>query len=262
MLQDLRYALRQLKKNPGFAAVAVLTLALGIAAVTTVFTWANSVLFNPWPQVRRAAEIRSLSASIQAGGGYSMHFDQLLYLRDHHKGFAATAAHEMFPVDLSTGGTRPERYWAGIVTNNYFSMLGVNPILGRTFTAHDDRAYGSAPEVVLGYDLWRSRFQGDPGIVGRTISVNRQPLTVIGVAPQNFVGIYGGLAQSLWVPFSELSALTDGTLDPLIAGHFGLQVVARLRPGVSNQQASADSTASRVNSQRSKRAITTKTGTC
>ena len=109
-----------------------------------------------------------------------------------------------------------------------------------TFTIHDDRAYGSAPEVVLSYDLWRSRFQGDPGIVGRTISVNRQPLTVIGVAPENFVGIYGGLAQSLWVPFSELAALTDGKPDPLVTGHFGLQVAARLRPGVSDQQAAAE----------------------
>ncbi len=131
MLQDLRYALRQLKKNPGFTVVAVLTLALGIAAVTTVFTWANSVMFNPWPQVRRANEIRSLSAMVQAGGGYSLHYDQLLYLREHHRGFADTTAHEMFAVDLAGGDARPERYWAGIVTSNYFSMLGVNPILGR-----------------------------------------------------------------------------------------------------------------------------------
>ena len=240
MLQDLRYALRQLKKNPEFTVVAVLTLALGIAAVTTVFTWANSVMFNPWPQVRRANEIRSLSAMVQAGGGYSLHYDQLLYLREHHRGFADTTAHEMFAVDLAGSDARPERYWAGIVTSNYFSMLGVNPILGRGFTTHDDRAYGSAPEVVLSYDLWRSRFQGDPGIVGRTISVNRQPLTVIGIAPENFVGIYGGLAQSLWVPFSELAALTDGKPDPLVTGHFGLQVAARLRPGVSDQQAAAE----------------------
>ncbi len=240
MLQDLRYALRQLKKNPGFTAVAVLTLALGIAAVTTVFTWANSVMFNPWPQVRRASEIRSLSASIQAGGGYSLHYDQLLYLREHHRGFADTTAHEMFAVDLAGGDSRPERYWAGIVASNYFSMLGMTPILGRGFTIHDDRAYGSAPEVVLSYDLWRSRFQGDPSIVGRTISVNRQPLTVIGIAPENFVGIYGGLAQSLWVPLSELAALTGGKPDPLVTGHFGLQVAARLRPGVSDQQASAE----------------------
>ena len=240
LLQDLRYALRQLKKNPGFTVVAVLTLSLGIAAVTTVFTWANAVLFNPWPQVRAANEIRTLSASVHGANGYTMHYNQLLFLREHHHGFADATAHEMFPVDLAGGDGRPERYWAGIVASNYFQMLGMNPVLGRTFAVHDDRAYGSVPEVVLSYDLWRSRFQGDPGIVGRTINVNRHPLTVIGVAPENFVGIYGGMAQSLWVPFSELSALTDGAPDPLVANGFWLEVAVRLRPGVTDDQASAE----------------------
>ena len=240
MLQDLRYALRQLRKSPGFAAVVVLTLAVGIGAVTTVFTWANAVLFNPWPQVERASQIRSLDASVQGGRGYTLHYDQLLYLREHHQGFAELTAHEMFAVDLAGGDARPQRYWSGIVASNYFHLLGVKPALGRTFAVHDDRAYGSAPEVVIGYDLWRSRFQSDPGIIGRTINVNRHPLTIIGVAPENFVGIYGGLAQSLWVPFSELPALTDGKADPLMTGNFGLEVAGRLRPGVTSEQASAE----------------------
>lgn len=240
MLQDLRYALRQLKKSPGFTVVAVLTLALGIGAVTTVFTWANAVLFNPWPQVHRANEIRTLDASLHGDRGYTLHYNQLLYLREHHHGFADATAHEMFPVDLASADARPERYWAGVVASNYFQMLGVNPILGRGFAIHDDRAYGSTPEVVLSYDLWRSRFHSDPGIVGRAININRRPLTVIGVTPENFVGIYGGLAQSLWVPFSELSALTDGKPDPLIADNFGLEVAARIRPGITDEQASAE----------------------
>jgi len=240
MGQDLRYAWRQLRKNPGFAAIAVLTLALGIGAVTTVFTWANALWFNPWPQVRNANEIRTLAASISAGGGYSLRYDELLYLREHHHGFADTTAHEMFAVDLASTGARPERYWGGIVASNYFRMLGVGPLLGRTFTIHDDRAYGSTPEVVISYNLWRSRFNGARDIIGRTISINRQPLTVVGVAPENFVGIYGGMAQTLWVPLSELSALTDHKPDPLIADHFGMQVAARLRPGTSDQQASAE----------------------
>ena len=239
MLEDLRFALRQLKRDPAFTALAILTLAVGVAAVTTVFTWANAVLFNPWPRVERTNEIRSLAARIDAGGGYSLHYDQLLYVRAHHHGFADALAHEMFAVDLASTGTRPERYWSGIVTSNYFPMLGVTPILGRGFTPHDDRAYGSRPEVVISYDLWRSRFHGDPGVLGRTISVNRQPLTIVGIAPENFVGIYGGMAQSLWVPFSELPALTDGKPDPLMNG-YGLEVMTRVRPGVTDQQASAE----------------------
>ncbi len=239
MRQDFIYALRQLRKSPGFAMVAVLTLGLGIGAVTTVFTWANAVLFNPWPQVERARDIRTVDASFHGDRGFSLHYDQMLYLRDQHHSFAEVTAHEMFPVDLAGGDARPQRYWSGIVASNYFHLLGVKPVLGRTFDLHDDRAYGSSPQVVISYDLWRSRFQSDRGIIGRTIDVNRHPLTIIGVAPENFVGIYGGLAQSLWVPFSELSALTDGKPDPL-ANRFGLQVAARLRPGFTNEQASAE----------------------
>jgi len=240
MRQDLQYALRQLQRSPGFAVVAVLTLALGIAAITTVFTWANAVLFNPWPQVRSASEIRSLDAGIHGDRGFTLHYTQLQYLRQHHTGFSELAAHEMFPVDLSGGDSRPQRYWSGIVASNYFQFLGVRPYLGRFFAPHDDRAYGSASEVVLSYDLWRSRFQSDPGIVGRTITVNRQPLAVIGVAPEHFTGIYGGLAQSLWLPFSELQAVSTGKPDPLINGKFGLEIVSRLRPGVTDDQASAE----------------------
>jgi predicted permease len=240
MGQDLRYAIRQLRKNPGFAVIVMLTLAVGIGAVTTVFTGANAVLFNPWPQVEHASQIRSFDASVHGDRGYSLHYDQLLYLRQQHHGFAELTAHEMFAVDLAGGDSRPQRYWAGIVASNYFQMLGVNPALGRAFNLHDDRAYGSAPEVVISYDLWRSRFQSDPKIIGRTIDVNRHPLTIVGVAPENFVGIYGGLAQSLWVPFSELSDLNNGKPDPLIAGNFGLQVAGRLRPRVNDQQASAE----------------------
>jgi len=194
MRQDLQYALRQLRRSPAFAVIAVLTLALGIGAITTAFTWANAVLFNPWPQVRQEGEIRSLDAGVRGDRGFTLHYVQLQYLREHHRGFSELSAHEMFPVDLSGGDSRPQRYWSGIVASNYFQFLRVQPYLGRFFTPHDDRAYGSAPEVVIGYDLWRARFQGDPSIVAKTITVNRQPLTVIGVAPENFTGIYGGLA--------------------------------------------------------------------
>ena len=239
MLRDLRYALRQLRKSPGVALVVILTLALGIAAVTTVMTWANAIMFNPFPQVQDAQQLRFVSAQVSTGSGYSQHYDQYQYLREHAKSFSALTAHEMAPVDLSGKGSAPERYWSGIVASNYFDALGVRPILGRAFTPHQDRAYGSAPEVVIGYDLWHSRFHGDPSIVGQTIEVNRHPLTVVGIAPQGFVGIYGGLAQSLWVPLSELPELAPDTKDPL-SGNFALQIAVRLRPAISTSQASAE----------------------
>ncbi len=238
MLQDIRYALRQLKKSPGFALVVILTLALGIGAMTTVITWANAVMFNPFPQVRNGQQLRFLSARVSAGGGYSQHYVHLEYLREHARSCSALPAHEMMPVDLSGTGAAPERYWSGFVASNYFDMLGVEPVLGRGFMPREDRAYGNAPETVLSFALWHSRFHGDPAILGKTIQVNRHPLTVVGIVPQGFVGIYGGLEQSLWVPFSELPDLT-GEKDPL-GGNFGLQIAARLRPGVSDAQASAE----------------------
>lgn len=240
MLQDFRYAIRQLRRSPGFTTVAAITLALGIGAITTVFTWTNAVYFNPWPRVGDARQIRTLSASVHGDGGYTLHYSQLQYLREHDRAFTELTAHEMFPVDLASQGARPERYWAGIVASNYFQFLRVQPILGRGFEPGDDRAYGSRPEAVISYGLWRSRFRGDSGIIGRSIEINRHPVTIVGVEPPDFVGIYGGLAQTLWVPFSELPALTDGKPDPLITGNFGLEVAARLRPGVSDSEAAAE----------------------
>jgi predicted permease len=240
MFQDLQYSLRQLRKSPGLSLVVIVTLAAGIGAMTTVMTWANAVMFNPWPQVRDAQQLRFLSAQVQAGGGYSQHYEHYEYLRQNAHSFAALSAHEFMPVDLAGSGAAPERYWSGMVAANYFDFLGVQPVLGRGFTPHQDRAYGSAPEVVISYSLWHSRFHGDPAILGKTIAVNRHPLTVVGIAPQGFVGIYGGLAQSLWIPLSELPQLTAADPDPLGAGHFGLQIAVRLRPGVSDSQAAAE----------------------
>ena len=239
MRRDILYSLRQLRKSPGFALVVILTLAVGIGALTTVMTWANAVLFNPWPQVRDAQQLRFVSAVIDAGGGYSQRYAHYEYLRDHAHSFSALTAHEMMPVDVSGSGEQPERYWSGIVASNYFDVLGVEPIVGRGFTPHQDRAYGSAPEVVIGYALWHSRFHGDPSIIGKTIELNRRPLTVVGIAPRDFAGIYGGLAQSLWIPMSEIPELAGDMKDPL-AGKFALQIAVRLRPGVSDRQASAE----------------------
>ena len=240
MLHDLRYALRQLRKSPGFALLVILTLALGIGAVTTVMTWANAVMFNPWPQVRDARQLRFVSAVVNAGAGYSQHYDQYEYLRQHARSFSQLTAHEMMPVDLAGSGATPERYWSGIVASNYFDILGVQPILGRGFTSHQDRAYGSAPEVVISYSLWHLRFHGDPAIIGTTIDVNRRPLTVIGVAPKGFAGIYGGLSQTLWVPLSEIPELSGGSMKDPLSGNFAIQIAVRLRNGVSDPQAAAE----------------------
>ncbi len=239
ILQDLRHGVRQARRSPGFTLIATLTLALGIGAITTVFTWANAVLFNPWPQVNKVREIRSFEATVHGNNGYSLSYPEYEYLSKNSNSFYAITAHELLPVDVTAPGVRPETVWSGIVASNYFNILGMQPELGRFFTLHGDRAYGSRPEVVISDGMWRSRFHADPAVLGQTLQLNHQLLTIVGVAPKGFVGIYGGMAQSLWLPLSMIPALTDGEPAPLDKG-FGLQVVARLRPGVKDEQAAAE----------------------
>jgi predicted permease len=238
--QDLRYAVRQLRMSPGFTLTAVLTLALGIGALTTVATWTNAVLFNPWPQVRDARSLRFVSATVLGSNGYSVHYDQLQFIRQQSRSFSEAAAFEFTTLNLALPQTQPQAIPGGIVSANYFQLLGVKPEIGTFFAPNaNDRAYGSMDAIVLSDGLWRDRFNADPSVAGRVVSINKHAFTVIGVAPRDFAGIYGGLAEEAWVPLSagrDLSA--DAPADPL--QHQGLQVVVRLRPGVSHKSAEAE----------------------
>ncbi|MGO9433068.1 MAG: ABC transporter permease [Terracidiphilus sp.] len=237
---DIRHALRQLRKSPGFTLTAVLTLALGIGALTTVATWTNAVLFNPWPQVADARSLRFISATVLGNQGYSVHYDQHQFIRSQAHSFSDAALFSLGTLNLNRPDAQPLAIAAGTVSSNYFHLLGVRPQLGRFFQASaDDRAYGAHDEIVLSDALWRDRFGADPGIVGRTVSINLHTFTVIGVAPSGFAGIFGGLAESAWVPLSALRELSaDSPPDPLL--HYGLQEVVRLRPGVRDAVASAE----------------------
>lgn len=238
--QDLRYAVRQLRMSPGFALTAVLTLALGIGALTTVATWTNAVLFNPWPQVRGARSLRFVSATVLGGNGYSVHYDQLEFLRKQSRSFSDAAAFDFATLDLALPNTQPQAIPAGTVSSNYFQLLGVRPEVGTFFQPDaNDRAYGSMDAIVLSDALWRDRFNADPSVIGRAVSINRHLFIVIGVAPRQFTGIFGGLAEAAWVPLSAVRDLSaDAPPDPLL--HAGLQIVVRLRPGVTDSTAKAE----------------------
>jgi len=240
MFQDLRYALRQLRRSPGYALTAVLTLALGIGALTTVATWTNAVLYSPWPHVIAPRQLRFISATVLGGDGYSVHYDAYRFVREQGRSFGDAAAFELTTVNLTAAGTQPEAVTAGMVSSSYFPLLGFQPQAGRFFQKDaSDRAFGSNDEVVLSDRLWRDHFNADRSIVGRTISINRHAFTVIGVAPAEFSGIYGGLAESAWLPLSSLRDLsTDAPQDPLL--HKGLPVVVRLRPRVTHASAAAE----------------------
>lgn len=237
---DIRYAVRQLRMSPGFTLTAVLTLALGIGAVTTVATWTNAILFNPWPQVHDARSLRFVSATVLGSDGYSVNYAQFQHLRQQGRSFSDAAAFDIATLNLALPNAQPQAIPAGTVSANYFQLLGVKPEIGNFFQPDaNDHAFGSMDAIILSDGLWRDRFNADPSVVGRTISINRHVFTVVGVAPREFSGIFGGVAEAAWVPLSALRDLSaDAPPDPLL--HAGLQVVVRLRPGVTNSVAKAE----------------------
>ena len=137
--QDLRYAIRQLRMSPGFTLTAVLTLALGIGALTTVATWTNAVLFNPWPQVRDARSLRFVSATVLGSNGYSVHYDQLQFLRQQSRSFSDAAAFEFTTLNLALPNTQPQAIHGGVVSANYFQLLGIKPEIGTFFPSKRER---------------------------------------------------------------------------------------------------------------------------
>lgn len=240
MMRDIRFAWRQLAKSPGYTLTAVLTLALGIGALTTVATWTNAVVFNPWPRVQDARSLRFISATVLGSNGYSVHYNEVQFVKRHANSFSDAAGFDTTTINLDVANAQPQAIQAGLVGSNYFQLLGVTPEVGRFFQADaNDHLYGAHDEIVLSDGLWRERFGADRGIVGRAVSINRHPFAVIGVAPAGFWGIYGGLAEAAWLPLSSVRDLSaDAPADPL--KHQGLMAVARLRAGVNDRTAAAE----------------------
>jgi len=236
LMQDVRYGFRMLRKNPGFTILAVLTLALGIGANTTIFSWINSTLLNPIPGARQTSGIVSLTlgGTVEDPGQFS--YPDYLDLREGSRSFAGLMAFAFRTLDL-TGTGKPERLWAAAVSANYFDVFRVRPILGRGFVPAEDQKSGGAPVAVLNYGLWQRRFGGDPAIIGRTIFLNKHPYTVIGVAPAAFQGTMTGLRADLWVPVvmeREVISNWDWLHD---RGDHELMMQGRLKPGVPIEQA-------------------------
>jgi predicted permease len=249
LLQDLKYGVRLLAKAPGFTLIAALSLALGIGANTTIFTLINAVLLNPLP-VQDPSQLVSVFTSDERNQngalGNFLQLSPMNYkdLRDQNVVFSALAAHTGLPLNISGGKGEPEQVFGEIVTGNYFDVLGAKPLLGRGFRPDEDQNPGAALVTVLGYGEWQNRFGGDPSIVGRTIKVNGNDFTVVGVMPNGFKGTNAIGAPALWVPYMSYPQTTSGFLQELIKpdGRRGLafNVTGRLKPGVSVQQAEAN----------------------
>ena len=239
--QDVRYSLRLIAKAPGFAAIAILTLALGIGANTTIFTWINSALLNPVPGLTNPKEVVSLALSKPGENPFPLTYPDLEALRDGQKSFTGIAGCNFVQLSL-TGKGKPERIWGMVASAGYFDVLGVRPVLGRGFLPAEDEKPGGAPIAVISYRLWQTHFGANPNIVGQNIELNQHPYSIVGVTPAVFQGSQTGVRTDIWVPI-----MMGAELDPrgdLLHAHneFWLIVFGRLKPGVALAQAQEEMT--------------------
>ena len=246
MLQDLRYAIRQLRKSPAFAIVAVLTLALGIGANTAIFTLLDQALLRELPvshpeQLVRLQYVGSNTGRVSSYGGDShSYFSYPMYkdLRDKNEVFGGMLAN--VEIDVGVQWNNQSDLASGeIVSGNYFDVLGVKPALGRLFVPADDTTQNANPVVVLSFNYWKSRFGGDPSVINQVLYINGHPFTVIGVAAPNFHSAIAGYTPKLFVPMMTKPLVTPGWNDLDNRRSAYLTVIARLKPGVSRGQAEA-----------------------
>lgn len=229
---DFRYALRLLRRSPGFTAVVVLTLALGIGANTAIFSVVNGVLLRPLPYQQPSRLMMIWHNNTKEGNPRDyVSYPDFLDLRSQSRTFRQMAAISPRWRFVSPGTEGPERIYGLWVSASLFGMLGVRPLLGRSFTTAEDKP-GGAPAVILSYELWQSRFSGDPGIIGKTIALDDFSVPIVGVMPRGFHFLKRKIA--VWVPLGQNPFLRRGRKIRM------LQVIGRLAPGTSRSQAQAE----------------------
>ena len=238
LLQDMQHALRMMKRNPGFTAITVLTLALGIATSTTVFGWVDAILLHPLPGVEQPDRLVALETTTPGGEFVTNSYPDYRDFRDHLKlvdGIAVTR-----PVAFSVGKEdHAERVWGELVSGNFFSVLGVTPERGRTFlpAEYGDKP-GAFPVAVISDRFWRSHFGADPQITGKSIWINQHELTIVGVAPTEFRGSSPGAAFDVWVPYM-MQPILNGVGEWMLRDRKDRNMIgiARLKQGVTLEQA-------------------------
>jgi predicted permease len=243
--QDIRYGVRSLSKSPVLTAAAVLSLALGVGANTTMFTLINTLFINPLP-VERPSElvaVFTLDANnpTRFGSLLPLSHPNLADVRTQNDVLSDLAGYSSpLPVSWSTVAA-PERVFVQLVTGNYFDVLGLRPAAGRFFLPAEDRIPGSGAVAVVGYGFWQRRLGGDPSAVGRTLTLNRVAFTIVGVAPEGFKGVTSIFGPDLWLP----SMMAPEILPPQAGdwlherGTVAFNTAGRLKPGVTRPQAEA-----------------------
>ena len=240
LIADLRYSFRSLLKNPGLTLAAILSLGLGIGANTTIFTWVQAVLFRPIPLAADPGAIRIAAMENREGSSRSWSYPNFRDFRDRVTLMEVVAQDDQ-TYNIAVDNTA-ERTWGGLVSGNFFDVMGIRPAAGRFFSSQDDVTAGAHPVVVISYAYWQQRFAGSESAIGKQVTINNTPMTIIGVAPQGFIGSFLGIASTAWVPMAMQREMMGGNrLEQRGNGWF--QTIVRLKPGVSQQQAQAEATA-------------------
>jgi predicted permease len=239
MNADFRLAVRQLRKSPGFAVAAVLTLALAIGANAVVFSVLNALVLRPL-KVPNPESLYMLERAFERGSTPSQAYPDYVDLRDRNHSFESLVSYDIVgPVGLDTGGGNPSVVWPYLISGNYFDSLGIQPYLGRFLHSADEHGKNSVPYVVLSYAYWHSHFNHDPAVVGRVVQINKHPYTILGVGPADFRGTELFFAPDLWAPLVDLQQFAG--FDPIEnrGSHF-TWVIGHLKPGVTPAAAAAD----------------------
>jgi predicted permease len=246
LLQDVRFGFRMLLRNPGFSALAILCLTIGIGANAAVFSWIEGVLLRPFPAVAHQDRMVAIAGTEPRGDRGSIGFGYTDIAWPDFLDFRRSSTlMDWFIVDRITGSTisigeRAERVAGSVVSSNYFDALGIRPILGRGFESDEDWGRNGHPVTVISYWLWEKRLHSDPDILGKKQLLNGVPHTIVGVAPPGFYGTFVGYPMQFWVPVSMQEKFTGGKYKLEDRGETWIEGFARLKPGVSIEQAESE----------------------
>ena len=239
-LQDLRFGLRMLRRNPGFSILAILCLTLGIGANAAVFSWVEGILFRPYPAVSHQEQLLALAGTARGEpGATGLSWPDFLDLQRNCTLFDSFFVSKITGTTLSIGD-RAERTTGSIVSANYFDAIGVHPVLGRGFEPGEDTGRSAHPVVVISYQLWQGRFKGDPQIIGKTQRLNGVVHTIVGVTPEGFYGTFVGWRMHFWVPASMEDIFEAGIYKLEDRGARWIEAYVRLKPGVTREQGQAE----------------------
>jgi macrolide transport system ATP-binding/permease protein len=241
MLNDLRYALRSLRQNPGFALIAIVSIALGIGANATIFSLADGFVLRPLP-VPNPSQVVALRSRTPSGTFGDMSYRDFVDYRDQLQSFDGLVAYALTPFGFATDSKAQSQMKYGfLVSGNFFRVMRTEPQLGRGFRPEEDQAPGRDAVIVLAHDFWESEFSSDPAVIGRPVRLNGSDFTVIGVAPESFTGMDQLIRPAFYVPAMMAGAINASKNDLLInRSNREFTVKGRLKPGVSMQAADAE----------------------